>query len=235
MEVVQSIHICNAPYWWERRWPPQKYTPVQERRLKSTPVQKKAPQKYTGSKNKRETAVQVHWKGKASNSVKCSPSEWVKKNILLPRCYVGAKGFDILQQCNAMCYHSSWVALTANWVEKAGSPIILLQPPLLAIVQGAIVQSCSVQLSFFAIVQCAMCNVQCTPIPPSNPALILTHPKWCMCLHSSTTSSLFPPPMTTCIQISSSPLGLEPLSSHQFLFWEVSIIAKEWRRGLTWF
>ena len=108
-----------------------------------------------------------------------------------------------------MCYHSSWVASAANWVEKAGSPIILLQPPLLAIVQCAIVQF--VQCATIPSCNCALCNVQCTPIPPSNPALILTHPKWCMCLHSSTTSSLFSPPMTTCIQISTSPLGLVSL------------------------
>ena len=115
----------------------------------------------------------------------------------------------------AMCYHSSWVAPAANWVEKAGSPIILLQPPLLAIVQCAIVQF--VQCATIPSCICELCIVQCTPIPPSNPALILTHPKWCMCLHSSTTSSLFSPPMTTCIQISTSPLGLEPLSSVSLL------------------
>ena len=53
---------------------PQKYTDSKKVPQKYTDS-KKASQKYTGSKGKREAVVQVLWKGKASNPVKCSPSE----------------------------------------------------------------------------------------------------------------------------------------------------------------
>ena len=78
---------------------PQKYNDSKKVPQKYTDS-KKASQKYTGSKGKRESAVQVHWKGKASNFMKYSPSERVKKNILLFRCSVVEKGFDILMICS---------------------------------------------------------------------------------------------------------------------------------------
>ena len=148
----RSVWIAGGPvrgekeaHFWET---PQKYT-----------SSKKAPQKYTGSKGKRETAVQVHWKGKASSSVKSSLSEWAKKNILLCRCSVVAKNFDILmiqlQQCviTPVEWHQQQIELRrqALLYSSATTP-----PRNRAMCNRTICAVCNYPFLQLCIVQCAM-------------------------------------------------------------------------------